>query len=101
MWRVLKKVLLGMALFVGLAITLFLYAVLADQRRFHAAANPCERACVQDSGGLDDCRKHCASHPLTYGTASQAPIYALSTARIRAHLYRSGAARPILRNSDR
>jgi len=68
----LKKLLLGAALLVGLLIALFLYSFLLDQWRFRAAANPCERDCIQDSGGLYDCRKSCAGHPLTYGPASQA-----------------------------
>ena len=71
MWRVLKKILLATALLVGLVIALFFYSFYADQRRFRAAANPCERECVQDSGGTEDCRRECASHPLTYGPASQ------------------------------
>jgi hypothetical protein len=71
MSRVLKKLLLvALALF-GLAIALFFYSVRADQRQFRAAANPCERDCLQDSGGLEGCRKECASHPTTYGPASQ------------------------------
>jgi hypothetical protein len=67
---VLKKILLGVA---ALVVVVVVYSVYADQRRFRAAANPCERDCLQDSGGLDDCRKECASHPMTYGPASQRP----------------------------
>jgi hypothetical protein len=66
----LKKTLLVMALLLGLVVIVFLYSAYADQQRFRAAANPCERDCLQDSGGLDDCRKLCASHPMTYGPAS-------------------------------
>jgi hypothetical protein len=40
-----------------------------------AATNPCEHDCLLDSGGVDDCRKVCASHPLTYGPASQQPSH--------------------------
>ncbi len=72
MTRVSKKILLVVALPLGLVIVVFFYSTHTDQQRFRAAANPCERACLQDSGGLDDCRKLCASHPMTYGPASQA-----------------------------
>lgn len=68
---VLKKILPVLALLLGLVVVVFLYSVHADQQRFRAAANPCERDCLQDSGGLEDCRKLCASHPMTYGPASQ------------------------------
>jgi hypothetical protein len=70
---VLRKFLLVVAVFLGLVIVVFVYSVRADQRRLRAAVNPCERDCLQDSGGLDDCRKLCASHPMTYGPASQQP----------------------------
>jgi hypothetical protein len=65
-----KKILLVMALLVGLAVALFFYSAHADQERFRQAANPCERDCIQDSGGLEDCRKYCVGHPLTYGPAT-------------------------------
>jgi hypothetical protein len=66
-----RKALLAMALLVGLVIAIYFYSANAEQKRFRAAANPCELDCLQDSGGLDDCRKVCASHPMTYGPASQ------------------------------
>ncbi len=69
--KVLKRLLLAAAVLVGLLIALLVYSFLIDQWRFRNAANPCERACIQDSGGLFDCRKSCADHPLTYGPASQ------------------------------
>jgi hypothetical protein len=72
---VLKKILLVVAAIFGLLVVVFFYSVYADQRRLRAAVNPCERDCLQDSGGLDDCRKLCASHPLTYGPASQQPSH--------------------------
>jgi hypothetical protein len=55
--------------FVGLVIVvfvLFAWSVHADQQRFRAAKNDCERGCIQDSGGLDECRKMCVSHPNRY-----------------------------------
>jgi hypothetical protein len=73
MWRGLKKILLAVGALVALVIVLFFWSFWADQRRFRAAANPCERACVQDSGGLDSCRAECVSHPLTYGPNTQLP----------------------------
>ena len=69
----LKRILLVIVVLLGLGIAVFLYSTSADQQRFRAAANPCERECLQDSGGLDDCRKLCASHPTTYGPDSQRP----------------------------
>jgi hypothetical protein len=73
MGGVLRKILLVVGALVGLVIVVFFYSAYAEQRRFRAAANSCERDCFQDSGGLDDCRKLCASHPMTYGPASQRP----------------------------
>lgn len=67
--NILKKVLLLAASLVGLLVGLLVYSYYADQRNFRAAVNPCERACVQDSGGIEDCRKQCVSHPTTYGPA--------------------------------
>jgi len=75
MSRVLKMVLLVVAALLGLVIVVFLWARHADQQRFRAAANPCEHDCIQDSGGIDDCRKQCARHPLTYGPASEKTIH--------------------------
>lgn len=75
MSRVLKIAVLAVAALLGLVIAVFLWSMHADQQRFRAATNPCEHDCVQDSGGIDDCRKQCASHPLTYGPASQQPSH--------------------------
>ncbi len=55
-----------MAALLGLAIALFEYSTYADQQRFGAAKNDCERSCIQDSGGLDQCRKICVDHPNRY-----------------------------------
>jgi hypothetical protein len=66
MRRVLKYTLFGMAALLGLAIALFVYSSRADQQRFSAAKNDCERGCIQDSGGLDSCRELCAKHPNHY-----------------------------------
>jgi hypothetical protein len=68
---IVKKLLLVAAALLGLAIVAFFALFYADQDRFRAAANPCERDCLQDSGGLFECRRDCATHPLTYGPASQ------------------------------
>jgi len=68
-----KKLLLVVAALLGLAIAAFFGFFYADPDPFRAAANPCERDCLQDSGGLFDCRRECASHPMTYGPASQQP----------------------------
>lgn len=66
-----KKILLAAAALVGLVIAVFVYSAITSQEQYQEAANPCERACLQDSGGLAGCREHCASHPETYGPASQ------------------------------
>jgi hypothetical protein len=62
----LKYILVGMAALLCLAIALWVYSSSADQQRFSAAKNDCERGCIQDSGGLDQCREHCAHHPNHY-----------------------------------
>jgi hypothetical protein len=69
----LSKILFVVATLLGIVIAVFVYSVYAEKERFRAAANPCERDCLQDSGGLDDCRELCAGHPMTYGPASQQP----------------------------
>jgi len=71
--RALKKIVFFVMVLLGTVVLVFVYAVNADQRRLRAATNPCEHDCLQDSGGVDDCRKECASHPLTYGPATPAP----------------------------
>ncbi|HEX2730980.1 MAG TPA: hypothetical protein VHM70_05220 [Polyangiaceae bacterium] len=68
--RFLKNLMLVVLAILGLAIALFIYASRLDRERLGAAANPCESACIQDSGGLPDCRKHCSDHPNTYGPAA-------------------------------
>ena len=73
MGRVSKKNLLGVAVFVGLSSFAIYCWFYADRVSYQSTRNPCERACLQDSGGLLGCRKECASHPLTFGPASQPP----------------------------
>jgi len=70
---IVKKIALVMVVLVALVIALFMYLVHYDEQRLRAGTNPCQNACLQDSGGVDDCRKHCASHPLTYGPAVPIP----------------------------
>jgi hypothetical protein len=61
------KLLLGIAVAaIGLAFALFEWSADADQKRFAAAKNECERKCIQDSGGLEQCRAECAPHPDRY-----------------------------------
>jgi hypothetical protein len=69
--RVWKIILLAAAALLGLVLVVFFGFFSADQESTRAARNPCERDCLQDSGGLVGCRQECASHPLTYGPASQ------------------------------
>jgi len=54
------------AAFMSLVILVLAWSVNADQQRFGAAKNYCERACIQDSGGLDQCREICVHHPDRY-----------------------------------
>ena len=61
-----KYLLAALAAFLALAVALFEYSSYMDQQRFGAARNDCERACIQDSGGLDQCRKLCVAHPYRY-----------------------------------
>ncbi len=66
MWRALKYLVGVMAALLGLAIALFFYSYYADQERFSAAKNDCERGCIQDSGGFPQCREICVGHPDHY-----------------------------------
>lgn len=71
MWRLVKWILLVAAGLFAIAVAFALYAMHADQERLRAGTNPCEHECLLDSGGIEGCRKECASHPLTYGPAAQ------------------------------
>ena len=66
MRRVVKYILAVLAIFICVAIALFEYSSYEDQKTFSAAANQCERACIHDSGGIDQCRKFCTQHPDHY-----------------------------------
>jgi len=66
MRRFLKYTVGVVVAFVCLAIALFEYSYHADQQRFRAAQNDCERGCIQDSGGFPQCREVCAGHPDHY-----------------------------------
>lgn len=59
-------VLAGAAILLGLAAALFEYSTQQDRQRFAQARNACERGCIQDSGGLEQCREHCKGHPDRY-----------------------------------
>ena len=63
---IVKYVVILAAVFSGIVILLLAWSINADQERFGAAKNDCERGCIQDSGGLDDCRKICVNHPNRY-----------------------------------
>lgn len=54
------------AAFIGLIAGLWEYSANRDQRNFDAAKNKCEVGCVQDSGGIEQCREYCARHPDHY-----------------------------------
>ena len=61
------KYILGViAALLALAFALFEYSSYTDSQRFSAAKNNCERGCIQDSGGLEQCRKVCVDHPDRY-----------------------------------
>jgi hypothetical protein len=51
---------------VCLVMLVLAWSFYADQQRFGAAKNYCERSCIQDSGGLDQCREICVHHPDRY-----------------------------------
>jgi hypothetical protein len=64
--RTVKYMLILAAVLVCLIVLLLAWSFYADQQRFGAARNYCERACIQDSGGLDQCREICVPHPDRY-----------------------------------
>ena len=66
MRRTVKYVWILTAAVMSLVILVLAWSFNADQQRFGAAKNNCERACIQDSGGLDQCREICVHHPDRY-----------------------------------
>ena len=64
--RIVKYILAAIAAFICLVIALFEYSSYRDDRTFSAAKNKCEVGCIQDSGGLAQCREFCAQHPDHY-----------------------------------
>ena len=75
MSRILRNILVVSLVLFALAMAVLSYLLYADQRRIQAGTNPCEHDCLQDSGGIDDCRKLCAGHPTAYGPASQSTAH--------------------------
>jgi len=67
MTRLMKRVLLVGAALVVLVIGAAFLWFYGDQDQYKATRNPCERACLNDSGGFVGCRQECASHPFSYG----------------------------------
>ena len=66
MRRVVKYTLVVTAAFICLAVALLAYSSYEDRKHFSAAKNDCERGCIQDSGGIEQCRGYCADHPDRY-----------------------------------
>jgi len=64
--RTVKYTLILAAALMCLVSLVFVWSFYADQQRFGAAKNYCERACIQDSGGLDQCRETCVDHSDRY-----------------------------------
>ena len=64
--RAIKYLLISTGVFICLVILLLAWSFHADQQNFQAAKNDCERACIQDSGGINQCRQICVSHPDRY-----------------------------------
>jgi len=64
--RALKYLLIAATVLIGTAMALFSWSYHSDQQKFRAARNDCERGCIQDSGGIDSCRKICVDHPNRY-----------------------------------
>ena len=63
---VLKYILIVTAVLISLFMALWEYSSDQDQKNFSAAKNDCERGCIQDSGGLKQCREFCVNHPDHY-----------------------------------
>ncbi len=61
-----KYIVILTAVFAGLVVLVLAWSFYADQERFGAAKNDCERGCIQNSGGLDQCRQICVIHPNRY-----------------------------------
>ena len=61
-----RYVLSALAFLAFLAMALWSYSTSRDQANFKAAKNACEIGCVQDSGGIDQCRLACKGHPDHY-----------------------------------
>lgn len=66
MQRVVKYLSATMVAFICLVVALWEYSSYEDEKNFSAAKNACERGCIQDSGGLDQCRQVCTQHPDHY-----------------------------------
>ena len=66
MGRAVKYILIVIAVFVCAVILLLNWSFNDDQQKFRAAKNDCERGCIQDSGGINECRKVCVDHPNRY-----------------------------------
>jgi hypothetical protein len=66
MRRTVKYMLIPAAVLMCLVMLVLAWSFYADQQRFGAAKNYCERPCIQDSGGLDQCREICVHHPDRY-----------------------------------
>ena len=64
--RIVKYFLAAMVIFIGVVAALWEYSSYSDRKNFGAAKNACERGCIQDSGGIDQCRKYCVQHPDRY-----------------------------------
>lgn len=66
MKRVAKYVLAVVVVLIVAAVALFMWSAKHDQQQFAAAKNACERGCIQDSGGIEQCRTFCEKHPDHY-----------------------------------
>jgi hypothetical protein len=61
-----RKVLLGALVAIVLAVALFFFSA----QQIDANATPCERDCINDSGGLVFCADYCKKNG-TYGPAKK------------------------------
>jgi hypothetical protein len=66
MKRIVKYILAATSIFICFVVALWKYSAYEDQRNFDAAMNACERGCIQDSGGIYQCRQACKQHPDHY-----------------------------------
>jgi hypothetical protein len=64
--RSVRYLLILSAVCIVAVLLILAWSIYTDQQGFGSAKNDCERACIQDSGGLEQCRALCVQHPDHY-----------------------------------